>query len=205
MLTEMRDTVGLVMLGIGENPQTFTGVDPVLGAIYKLARAVRSGQIRGFTSNQYREQLLSGKSWIVFGWSGDAVQLSARNPNIGFSHPDEGFMLWTDDVQVPIGAPHAFTAEKLIDFLYRPEIQKTITQSLKYMPPVKGVRALVERDDPRLAHDPLVFPSDQLLKSAKVFRDLKPDDERQINNAFRLLMTPGKPRRRLLKALKKRL
>jgi spermidine/putrescine transport system substrate-binding protein len=196
MLTEMRDTVGLVMLGMGEDPQAFSGVDPALRAIHKIHRAARSGQIRRFTSDQYRRQLANGDSWIALGWSGDALQLAADNPNIAFSHPDEGFMLWTDEMQVPVGAPHAFTAEKLIDFVYRPEIQRQLTRAVRYMPPVKGVRALVEKEDPKLAHDPLVFPSEQLLKRARTFRQLKPDEERRINVTFQKLIAPGLRRSR---------
>src|SRR5262249_26769641 len=36
MLTEMRDTVGLVMLGMGEDPENFSGTDPALKAIDKI-------------------------------------------------------------------------------------------------------------------------------------------------------------------------
>src|SRR5919202_6646762 len=77
MLTEMRDTVGLVMLGMGEDPQTFSGVDPALRAIHKIHRAARSGQIRRFTSDQYRRQIANGDSRIALGWSRDALQPAA--------------------------------------------------------------------------------------------------------------------------------
>ena len=184
MLTEMRDTVGLTMLGMGEDPETFKGVDPALKAIEKVDKASKSGQIRRFTGNEYLKEIPKGDSWIIYGWSGDAVQLTADNPNVAFSQPDEGFMLWTDNMQVPVGAPHAFTAEKFMDFVYRPEVQKAITEYVNYVPPVKGVQELVAKDDKKLASSPLVFPSAQTLKRAKIFRQLKPDEERQINEAF---------------------
>jgi ABC-type Fe3+ transport system substrate-binding protein len=37
--------------------------------------------------------------------------------------PEEGFLLWSDNMQVPVGASHAFSAEKFMDFVYRPEVQ----------------------------------------------------------------------------------
>ena len=184
MLTEMRDTVGLVMLGMGEDPETFKGTDPALKAIDKVDKASKSGQIRRFTGNEYTKDITKGDSWVIYGWSGDAVQLTADNPNVAFVHPDEGFMLWTDNMQVPVGAPHAYTAEKFMDFVYMPEVQKAITEYVNYVPPVKGVRELVVKDDPSIAKSDLIFPSDTVLSHGKIFRELTPQEERTINSAF---------------------
>jgi spermidine/putrescine transport system substrate-binding protein len=184
MLTEMRDSVGLVMLGMGEDPETFKGVDPALKAIEKIDKASKSGQVRGFTGNEYTKDITKGDSWLIYGWSGDAITLQADDPNIRFVHPDEGWTFSTDNMQVPVGAPHAFTAEKFIDFVYRPEIQAALAAAISYVTPVKGVREVLERTHPELASSPLIFPSGEILKQAKIFRDLKPDEERQINEAF---------------------
>jgi spermidine/putrescine transport system substrate-binding protein len=184
MLTEMRDSVGLVMLGMGEDPETFKGVDPALKAIDKIDKASKSGQIRGFTGNEYTKDITKGDSWVIYGWSGDAVSLQADNPNIRFVPPEEGFTLSYDNMQVPVGAPHAFTAEKFMDFVYRPEIQAPIAAEVNYVTPVKGVKEIIARTDPKLASSQLIFPDDETLKRAKIFRDLKPDEERQINEAF---------------------
>ena len=81
-----------------------------------------SGQIRGFTGNEYIKDIPKGDSWMILGWSGDAVQLKADNPNIDFVLPETGGMLWTDNMQIPVGAPHAYTAEKFIDYIYQPEV-----------------------------------------------------------------------------------
>jgi spermidine/putrescine transport system substrate-binding protein len=184
MLTEMRDTVGLVMLGIGEDPETFKGVDPALKAIDKVDKASKSGQIRRFTGNEYTKDITKGDSWLIYGWSGDAVQLQADNPNIRFVQPEEGFTFSNDNMQVPVGAPHAFTGEKFMDFVYRPEIQAAIAEYVNYVTPVKGVKEIIQKKDPKLASSQLIFPDDETLKRAKIFRDLKPDEERRINEAF---------------------
>jgi spermidine/putrescine transport system substrate-binding protein len=183
MLTEMRDTVGLVMLGMGKDPETAT-VDDMLAAIEKINKASKSGQVRKFTGNEYTKDMANGDSWLIYGWSGDAVQLTADNPNIAFVQPEEGFTLSYDIMQIPVGAPHAFTAEKMIDFVYRPEIQAPIAAYINYQTPVKGVKEIFEKTDPKLAQSQLIFPSEETLKRAKVFRTLKPDEERKVNTAF---------------------
>ncbi len=40
----------------------------------------------------------------MIGWSGDAVQLQADNPDIQFVMPDEGCILWSDNMVIPVGA-----------------------------------------------------------------------------------------------------
>jgi spermidine/putrescine transport system substrate-binding protein len=183
MLTEMRDSVGLTLLAMGKDPENAT-LDDMLAACDKMDKASKSGQVRRFTGNDYTKDITKGDSWVIYGWSGDAISLTADNPNIGFVHPEQGFMLWTDNMQIPVGAPHAYTAEKMIDFVYQPEIQAPITASVNYVPPVLGVKEVLEKTEPELTKSDLIFPSDELLKRGKSFRDLKPDEETKLNNAF---------------------
>ena len=86
MLTEMRDTVPLVMKCMGVDLDQATE-DDWLAAIAKIKDAVDSGQIRRFTGNDYARDLASGDAAAVIGWSGDAVQLQADNPDIEFRMP----------------------------------------------------------------------------------------------------------------------
>ena len=67
-------------------------------------------------------------------------------------------MIFTDSMQIPVGAPHAFTAEKLIDFVYDPEIQALITAYVNYVPPVKGTKEVLLEKDPEIAENELIFP-----------------------------------------------
>jgi len=180
MLTEMRDTVGSVLLGDGIKPEDAT-LDQVMTAIEKIEKAAKDGQIRRFTGNEYTKDILKGDSHAILGWSGDAVQLTADNKNVGYSQPKEGFMIFTDSMQVPVGAPHAFTAEKMMDFVYDPEIQASITAYVNYVPPVKGAREVLQKQDPAIANNKLIFPD---LANAHNFKTFSPAEEQQIDGAF---------------------
>jgi spermidine/putrescine transport system substrate-binding protein len=183
MLTEMRDTIGLVTAWMGHDPEKAT-LDQFLEANDKIGEASNSGQIRGFTGNEYTKDITKGDSWVIFGWSGDAIQLTADNPNIEFVAPESGAALWTDNMQVPVGAPHAYTAERFMDFVYRPEVAVGLTAYVNYVCPVKGVQELLAKKDPELAKSTLIFPDEETFSNSFVFRDLKPDEERQLNDAF---------------------
>lgn len=183
MLTELRDTVSLVMAGMGRDPAT-DGNDAALEAIEKIDQASQDGQIRRFTGNDYTRDLLKGDAVMSFGWSGDAIQLQADNENVDFLLPEEGFLLWSDNMQIPVGAPHAYTAQKFMDFVYEPEIQAEITAWVNYVTPVKGVQEVLRSEDPELAENPLIFPSDEDLERSFEFRALSNEEERELNDAF---------------------
>jgi spermidine/putrescine transport system substrate-binding protein len=187
MLTEMRDTVGLVTLWQGGDPEK-ASVDEYMKAIDKVQEGVDSGQIRGFTGNEYIKDLPKGDSWVVFGWSGDAVQLKPDNPNIEFVLPESGGMLWTDNMQIPIGAPHAYTAEKFIDYVYQPEVQAPIEAYINYICPVNGTKEVFEKTDKSLAENPLIFPDKEVFDNTYIFRGLKPEEEQELNDAFQKLI-----------------
>jgi spermidine/putrescine transport system substrate-binding protein len=186
-LTEMRDSVGVVTAWQGADPEK-ASLDDYMKAIDKLQEEVDSGQIRGFTGNEYLKDIPKGDSWVILGWSGDAVQLKADNPNIDFVLPDTGGMLWTDNMQIPVGAPHAYTAEKFIDFIYQPEIEAPIEAYVNYICPVNGVKEVLAKTDKSLAGNQLIFPDSAFLDNTHIFRDLKPDEERELNDAFQKLI-----------------
>jgi len=179
-LKEMRDSVGSVLLTEGIDPEK-ASKDQVMKAIEKLERASKDGQIRRFTGNDYMKDILKGDSYAILGWSGDAVQLTADNQNVRFKQPEDGYMVFTDSMQIPVGAPHAYTAEKMIDFVYDPEIQAAITAYVNYVPPVKGTRDVLQKSDPEVAESPLVFPD---LSQAHNLKTFSATDEREIDEAF---------------------
>jgi spermidine/putrescine transport system substrate-binding protein len=183
MLTEMRDTVGNVTASLGYDPEK-ASVDEFMEAIDKIGEAADSGQIRGFTGNEYTKDITKGDTWLLIGWSGDAVQLKLDNPNIEFLIPESGGHLWTDNMQIPVGAPAAFTAQKLIDFVYRPEVQADIAEYVNYICPVTGVKEILARRDPAIAENPLIFPDEAFLADTFIFRGLEPEEEQELDEAF---------------------
>ena len=183
MLSEMRDTVGVVAASQGADPET-ASVDEFMKAIDKIREGAESGQIRAFTGNEYIKDLPKGDSWAIIGWSGDAVQLQADDPNIQFVIPESGGHLWTDNMQIPVGAPEAFTAQKFIDFVYRPEVQADIAEYVNYICPVNGVKEILTERDPALANNQLIFPDATFLEDTFIIRDLKPEEEQQLDEEF---------------------
>jgi spermidine/putrescine transport system substrate-binding protein len=160
MLTEMRDTVPLVMKADGIDPADATEED-WLAAIDKIGEAAQSGQIRKFTGNDYTRDLANGDAVAVIGWSGDAVQLQADNPDIQFVMPDEGCMLWADNMVIPVGAPNPTAAYEWMNFIYDPPNQAQIANYNYYVTPVDGTKEILEKQGSDAAESDLVFPDEQ--------------------------------------------
>ena len=146
-LTEMRDTVPLVMKADGIDPAEATDED-WLAAIDKIQEAADSGQIRDFTGNDYADDLTRGDVVAAIGWSGDAIQLQADNPNIEFRMPDEGCMLWSDNMLIPVGAPNTAAALEFMNYVYDPQVQANIAAYVNYFSPVSGVKEVLANRDP---------------------------------------------------------
>jgi spermidine/putrescine transport system substrate-binding protein len=185
MLSEMRDTVPLVMKADGVDPVGASDQD-WLDAIDKIQGAAASGQIRDFTGNDYADDLTRGDVVAAIGWSGDAVQLQADNPNIEWLMPDEGCMLWTDNMEIPIGAPNTAAALAFMNYVYDPEVAADITEYVQYITPVAGVKEVFEKRDPELAENQLIFPDEQFTADCTIQQS--PEDEDAVTEAFEAVL-----------------
>jgi spermidine/putrescine transport system substrate-binding protein len=166
-LTEMPDTMGLVMQSNGDDP---TKVDPAAfdKAIGTLQDAVDSGQIRRFTGNDYGDDLSSGNVAAAMAWSGDVVQLQLDNPNLKFVLPEAGGMIWTDNMLIPTGGD-VFTASTWMNFVYQPKIAAQIEDYVNYICPVNGAKDELLKIDPEVAKNTLIFPTEDMLSNVKAF------------------------------------
>jgi spermidine/putrescine transport system substrate-binding protein len=186
VLSEMRDTVGLIMLSQGVDISTDFSEDDFNTALDVLQKQVDSGQIRQVKGNSYLDDLRSGNAIAAIGWSGDILlaQFEEEDPNYVFQLPESGGTLWSDNLMIPIGSPHKANAEKLMDFYYRPDIAAEVAAYVNYICPVDGAKAEMEKIDPSLVDSPLIFPTEADLAQVKVFHSLTPQEETTYSEAF---------------------
>jgi spermidine/putrescine transport system substrate-binding protein len=162
MLSDWRDSAGLVLLAQGKDTKNATK-DDYLEAIQKIDEENRKGQIRRFTGNDYAKDLASGSMWACVAYSGDVVQLKADNPKLEFLIPEEGALLWSDNMLIPKGAKEPYGAEAWMNFFLDPEVAAKNAAEINFVTPVRGAREILERTDPKLASNELIFPSEATL------------------------------------------
>jgi len=186
-LNEMRDAVGLTLLRLGKDPSQATEADAD-AAVSEMQKAVDAGIVRAFTGNDYAEDLVAGNVVLAMAWSGDIVVKQAEKETLAWQLPDEGGMLWTDNMLIPKGAAHKYTAELMIDFVYDPTIAAQIAAYVNYVTPVKGAKEVLEALDPDLASNPLIFPPEDVLAKVKIFKGLSEEEETYFNDKFSALL-----------------
>jgi spermidine/putrescine transport system substrate-binding protein len=184
MLTEMRDTMGLILLGLGVDISTLTTFDEAAEGFDKLQAAKDAGQIRAFTGNDYLDDLSTGNFAACVGWSGDVVQLAKDNPAVRFVIPDEGGTSWADTMVMPKGAANRDAAAQWMNFVYDPVQAAQITAWVQFVSPVDGVREELASIDPELADDPLLFPDEATLERVHPFANLSDDVAAEYDAAF---------------------
>jgi len=174
LLTEMADTMGLVMLANGDDPSHVTNATWDR-AVATIKAAVKSGQIRQFTGNDYAPLLAKGDVLACFAWSGDMVQLQADHPGLKWNLPGTGGMLWTDNMLIPKGG-NAYAASVLMNWFYTPKVAAEVEDYVNYICPVSGADKILLTSDPAVAKNPLIFPPPSVLKNVHVF------DGKALNN-----------------------
>jgi spermidine/putrescine transport system substrate-binding protein len=180
VLSEMRDTMGCIMAWQGNDPANFTD-DQFNEGIAALTEQVDSGQIRQVTGNDYIAALESGDVIAVIGWSGD---IFALGDDFGFEIPESGGTLWTDNMLVPALAAHKKNAEMVMNYYYDPEVAAQVAAYVNYICPVEGAQAAMEKIDPALASNELIFPTAATLDRTKVFMELTPEQNEKYERAF---------------------
>ena len=183
MLTEMRDTLGLVMLGQGKDPTSCT-VDDAKAACAKIKKARESGHIRKFTGNDYAADLAAGNITVAIAWSGDIQGLAADNPDLRWIAPNEGAMLYSDNMMIPSTSDRPEFASAWMNWCYDPAHSAQIVAAAPYLSAVKGTGEALAKIAPDLAKSSLVNPPDDLRARLHVFRALDDAEDHEFNRAF---------------------
>ncbi|WP_424211526.1 polyamine ABC transporter substrate-binding protein [Streptomyces sp. BI20] len=186
-LTELRDTVGMVLLDQGKDPEKFTDAD-FDAAVGRLQKGVDTKQIRRFTGNDYTADLDKGDLAACLAWAGDVIQLQAGNPDIKYAVPAAGYMTSTDNLLVPAGATHKTNAERLIDYYYEPAVAARLAAYISYVCPVDGVKEELAKIDPALADNPLIVPDKAMAAKSHSFRSLSAEEETAFEEKFAKLI-----------------
>ena len=186
LLTEMRDTIGLAMLANGDDPAK-ADRDSFDRAIALIEPSVSDGTVRAFTGNDYKELIVKGDVAACVAWRGDVVQIGYEDANIVWVTPTDGCTFSSDNMLIPLGAAHKYTAEKWMDWYYKPEIAAQLTAYVQYVSPVKGTKEEIAKIDESLASDPFIFPDAALEAQLNVFAGLSEADEIYMNDAYSAL------------------
>ena len=93
-------------------------------------------------------------------------------------------MQWSDNFLIPNLAQHKKNAEILMNYYYDPEVAATVAAYVNYVCPVEGAQKAMEKVDPTLVDNDLIFPSTEFLSKAHGFRTLTAAEQTEFSSQF---------------------
>lgn len=187
VLSEMRDTMGLLLLSQGVDISgTEWGEDEFGAALEVLEKQLTDGQLLGIKGNEYMQDFVSGDAIAAIAWSGDITVLNAEAgyEKWKFALPADGGTLWGDTFVVPMGSPRKANAEALMNYYYEPEVAAEVAAWVNYITPVVGAQEAAAELFPEVADNQLIFPNEDTLSKSHIFRTLDSADDQAFNSEF---------------------
>ncbi len=190
VLSEMRDTMGLILLSEGVDISADFSEADFDNALDIFREKVTSGQIGAVRGNSYTQDLINGDAIAGIVWSGDVTLINGEvgSDMFEFAIPESGGTLWNDNLMIPIGSPRKKNAETLINYYYEPEVAAEVALWVNYITPVVGAKEVAIEIDPEAAENQLIFPDEETLSQVKTFRALTGAEEQSFSTAFQAVL-----------------
>ncbi|WKB55254.1 polyamine ABC transporter substrate-binding protein [Eleftheria terrae] len=184
MLDGASEVVPSALHYLGKPPYSRNQAD--YQAVPALLKSVRP-YVTLFSSSGYINDMANGSICAALGWSGDINIARQRaidgktGQKIEALIPKSGGLLFFDVMVIPADAPHPGNAHKFINYILRPEVHASLTNSVFYANPNKDSRPFVK---PEVASNPTVFPSDDDMKRMSAPDALSNDIRRTVTRIY---------------------
>lgn len=108
---------------------------------------------------------------MVHGYSGDISQVVEENEEAAIEYmlPEEGFVVWCDDMVIPANAPNPDLAHQFINYMLDGRTAAANMEFCYYKAPNSAAYELISEE---LKEDPTVFVDPGLMEKGEVVRPL---------------------------------
>lgn len=195
MFGDNEDLPNAALVAMFGDPQK-TGETQWRQAAAKLNQQRDDGIVRKYYTQDYVNALSTGDIWACQAWSGDIFQaLESGASDLKFAIPEEGAVLWTDNMVLLKGNKNPVSSMMLLDWYYQPEVAAEVTEYVNYITPVPASADVIKADAAKasgsdqellnsVATSPLVFPSSEDYSKLYRYRTLTNDELDTWNSIF---------------------
>lgn len=126
----------------GEDGSYESGIKEIYDAMAEQHNLVKTY----WTSGQEQTTLYSNETaYLGDGWSGRILSLQEDGyDNLKYTIPEEGAYGWGDSFAIAKGSERRKTAEKFIEFTYRPEVMQNLSPEIGYPPATQAKNGDIE-------------------------------------------------------------
>ena len=136
--------------------------------------------VKAYYVDETKDKMVAGEAALAVVYSGDALYAMELNEDLDYAVPNEGSNVWIDPMVIPATAKNKENAEKLINFLCRPDIAKMNCEYIWYSSPNAAAIELMGED---YTENPTINPSQEVIDRCEFFHDI-PDNFLTIYNSF---------------------
>ena len=189
MLDSGNEIVPAVLHFMGRDP--FSPKKADYDAALETLKGVRK-YVSLFSSSGYINDMASGSICLSVGWSGDINIARQRaidgktGQNIQALLPKKGGLIFFDTMAIPADAAHPGNALAFMNFVMRPEVHASLTNTVFYANPNKAGMKFVK---PELANNATIFPGEADLKKMVPPKALNSATRRFQTDVFRSFKT----------------
>ncbi|WP_288678666.1 ABC transporter substrate-binding protein [uncultured Clostridium sp.] len=180
MPDSVRDAMAVAEKKLGYSLNT-ENLNQIESAKKELMTQKKDGLILAYMVDQVKDAMVGGEASLAVAWSGDAVTMIERNPDLAYAIPKEGSNKWFDAIGIPKNAKHKENAEKFINFLCDPENAKQNVEYIGYSTPNTAAYDLLPED---IRDNKVAYPDKESLKNCEVFIDLPSKILRKYDEAW---------------------
>lgn len=157
LLNDVREVMGAALrsLGFSYNATNPAEIHQAYAKLRELKPAIAS-----FSSDAWRNQMLSGDLLIAMCYSSDANEVMAENDDLAYVLPLSGSSVFVDALAIPKTAPNPTGAYAWINFMLQPEIAAEVCKRLSFAVPNQDA---FKQLPAQYQDNPSLFPPDPAI------------------------------------------
>ncbi|RME84364.1 MAG: spermidine/putrescine ABC transporter substrate-binding protein [Caldilineae bacterium] len=119
--------------------------------------------LSGYDSDTFEDLVASGENVMAHGWNGDFLVAQEDNENVAYVVPEEGGVVWVDNICIPATATpeQKLAAEMFINYLLEPEVGAQLSEYNYYASPNAAAEEILGEE---FLGDPTIYPPPEVLE-----------------------------------------
>ncbi|QFI54762.1 extracellular solute-binding protein [Aeromonas simiae] len=166
LMDDAREVFHIALVQLGHSPNSRKPAE-IKEAFEYLKQLMPN--VKAFNSDNPADPFIAGEVNLGMLWNGSAYGAQQEYPSITFTWPEEGTILWMDNLAVTAKAKHVKEAHALINFLMRPDVAAQVAEAIGYPTPVKDAIPLLK---PAFRNNPMIFPSEAIKQKGEFQSDV---------------------------------
>jgi spermidine/putrescine transport system substrate-binding protein len=157
LMGDQEHCIGLALKYLG---LSYNSLDPAELAKAKALLIAGKKIVKKYAEDNGQELLAQSEVDLAMEYNGDISQVMAEDADIAYVIPQEGSNVWEDTLAIPVGAPHPENAHAFINYIYEPEVGRSIAEFIQYATPNAKAKELTAE---KYRTNPAIFPPAEIL------------------------------------------